>query len=346
VSDSVQPRIAGRLNGRRVRVLALVLAPAIATACAAAIALGGAWCRRSCAVGRSASLAVGGSVGPTWHALDARVALVPPLEGGWAGWCVTIAERLGCQGTRFAPEGPIVAESWSGQFVQGRSAETTGWVITRPDVTAIELADGQRIATRAQSLLPSQLRAAVIQITARARGQQPGLGLPVPRLAALSAEGVVIPQTTVPDTRFWVSLPVTSWRAPSPRPQGGICRLEVSKVPGLAVRAGVVMTTPVSHPEPLGKPFVSCVSTEYTFGGSVVHGSVLLDATHPGSAPAALPGMHSLRGQAGTFVAPGAEGEMLARRASGAWLVVTGGGRHGLAQRLAVLKALRAAVRL
>jgi hypothetical protein len=70
--------------------------------------------------------------------------------------------------------------------------------------------------------------------------------------------------------------------------------------------------------------------------------NVLLDAAHPGSTPALLPAMQPLAGHPGVFRGPGVEGETIARRIPGAWLLVAKG--KGLQQRLLVLSHIHVSV--
>jgi hypothetical protein len=92
----------------------------------------------------------------------------------------------------------------------------------------------------------------------------------------------------------------------------------------------------------IGRPFLSCVDTQYELNGSLLDAGVLLDATHPGVAPAALPGMRPVAGHGGVVQAPGWDGKLVGLRTGHAWLLVEGG--SSLQQRLTVLEHLRAAV--
>jgi hypothetical protein len=74
--------------------------------------------------------------------------------------------------------------------------------------------------------------------------------------------------------------------------------------------------------------------------------AVLLDASHPGATPSPLPGVQPLAGHPGIFEAPGAEGELAARRIPGAWLVVEEEDRIGLRVPVELLEDLHATVRL
>jgi hypothetical protein len=73
--------------------------------------------------------------------------------------------------------------------------------------------------------------------------------------------------------------------------------------------------------------------------------AVLLDAAHPGTSPAAIPGLEPVPGRRGYFNGPGDfKGELTATRVGDSWLVLAGG--SGLAQRLEILRHLTATVKL
>lgn len=104
------------------------------------------------------------------------------------------------------------------------------------------------------------------------------------------------------------------------------------------------MTRATHMADVIGRPFLSCASTSYSYEGWPLVAAILLDAGHPGSMPASLPAMTALPGHPGVFAAPVAEGQALARRIKGAWLAVAQG--HNLAQRLMLLDHLSAFVHL
>ncbi|MGC2374142.1 MAG: hypothetical protein WA484_09740 [Solirubrobacteraceae bacterium] len=104
------------------------------------------------------------------------------------------------------------------------------------------------------------------------------------------------------------------------------------------------MTKVRPHREVYGREFVSCAYTAYLFKNWPIVAGVLLDASHPGTTPASLPAMLPLQGHPGIFQGPGDEGETIARRIAGAWLLVAKG--QGLRQRLSLLRHLHAAVHI
>lgn len=89
------------------------------------------------------------------------------------------------------------------------------------------------------------------------------------------------------------------------------------------------------HRDVRGREFVDCVRTTYLLRNWPIEADVLLDAEHPGSTPAPLLALRPLHGHAGVFAGPGEEGDTVARRIPGAWLLVAKG--EGLRQRLAFL---------
>jgi hypothetical protein len=74
----------------------------------------------------------------------------------------------------------------------------------------------------------------------------------------------------------------------------------------------------------LGRALVSCAETVYIHRvGEYVSGAILLDASRPGAAPPALPGMKPLGEHPGIFRASSSGGPVVARRILGAWVVAT-----------------------
>jgi hypothetical protein len=98
---------------------------------------------------------------------------------------------------------------------------------------------------------------------------------------------------------------------PGFRPVGGAVMRRIEVAPVLFAGASASM---------------SCVDTEYADrAGMSLQAAILLDASHPGAAPAALPGMRALSGPMSVFEAPGPNGTILARRLPRAWLIVQSG---------------------
>jgi hypothetical protein len=94
-----------------------------------------------------------------------------------------------------------------------------------------------------------------------------------------------------------------------------------------------------------GRAFFSCIDTEYFLHHWPLDAAILLDAQHPGRAPAGIPEMTAVGGAPGYFNVPSRwNGAITARRVGAAWMVVAGG--SGTAQRVDVLRHLTASVSL
>ncbi len=265
----------------------------------------------------------------------ARVLLLPPIGGGEGGWCMTILPGE-CPSLYSRPVSyPIVAETWDGV---GPGYADRGVVLTTGEAAAVSVNGISRaVPTRTESVLPDGLRAAVVERRGLSLLEQVH-----PSFTALNSSGTMIPQTTPhPQIRFLV--PSRSWKHPASAPKG-VCGLEASPLAGLVVGGGSVMTQVRPHREVYGREFVSCAYTGYLFKNWPIVAGVLLDASRPGTTPAALPAMQPLQGHPGIFQGPGVEGETIARRIPGAWLVVAKG--EGLQQRLTLLQHLQATVRI
>lgn len=263
-----------------------------------------------------------------------RVLLLPPVEGGEGGWCMTTLPGE-CASLYSRPVSyPIVAETWGGP---GPGGVDRGVVLTTGEAAAVSVNGSRAVPTRAESVLPHGLRAAVVEL--RGLGFLERVHL---RFTALDSSGTVIPQTTPhPQIRFL--FPSRPWKHPASAPKG-VCGLEASPLAGLVAGGGSVMTQVRPHREVYGREFVSCAYTAYLFKNWPIAAGVLLDASRPGATPASLPAMQPLQGHPGIFQGPGVEGETIAQRIPGAWLVVVKG--EGLQQRLALLQHLQATVRL
>ncbi len=259
------------------------------------------------------------------------VLLEPDINAGSTGWCVVRPTGGDC------PEGrghlPIIAQGWG---VSGSEAE--GYALTTSQVAAVSVAGGAPVPTRAESGLPDGLRAVAVTIHGLQGQLQSNLARLLTSFTPLSGNGQPITQLVTAGPPL--SGNERSRSLPDPaRPTIGACRLQATPLSGLVVQGGSVLTmVRPSHPQ-LGREFISCASTSYSWHGWSLLAGVLLDASRPGAVPAPLPAMRPLAGHAGIFQAPGFEGQMTARRIPGAWLVVC---RAKLQQRLALLDHLRA----
>jgi hypothetical protein len=299
----------------------------------------------ACVVGVCAALATQVSAsGPSGYGSpvvrDAEVLLVPPIQGGSSGWClVVVDDSFGCGGLQ-VPDSAIFTEAWGGEGTPGGSELIEGSAVTTSTVAAVSINGGAPIPTRTESALPVGLRAVAVEIHRRT-GPSP---TPLPHFTPLNASGEVIPQPSGQPQYASVDLPGTrGWKHPAQVAQGA-CRLTAAGLTRLSAQWGAVLTRISPYTGSVGRPFISCISTEFYLNNWPLLAGVLLDGGHPGTAPASLPAMSPLPGHPGIFVAPGAEGQMAARRIPKAWLVVDGG--KDLTQRLTLLQHLRATIHL
>lgn len=263
--------------------------------------------------------------------------LTAPVQGGLVGWCMAYEtpHRSGGKCPVIAtPDRPIVTEAWGSG---SGSSVTEVVVLTTSQVTAVSVAGTASVVpTRAEAGLPYGLRAAYVEIP----GQLPAPERR-PRIIALGANGQALAQTGPAATPSGYTLATKSWQRPAHAPRG-VCQISSAPLSGLTAQSGHVVVSLRSFTGTVGRPFLSCVDTEYQFSGAILDAGVVLDATHPGLAPAALPNMRPVAGHRGVFQAQGWDGTLVGRRTAGAWLVVEGG--SGLGQRLTVLQHLRATV--
>jgi hypothetical protein len=277
----------------------------------------------------------------TAHAVSAgsqgyEVMLVAPVQGGLVGWCMTYQSpgRTGGKCPVIAATGrPILAES----FGFSPSPPVTEVVaVTTGQVASVSVPGARSsVATRAEPGLPYGFRAAFVEVPGTAPSPEGR-----PRMTALDSSGQPIPVAGQPLTPSQYGLESSPWRRPAHAPHG-VCTLSAAPLPGLVAEGGRVALRLRSFTGIIGRPFLSCIDTEYRLGNQPLDAGVILDATHPGVAPAPLPGMRPVRAHHGIFQAPGWNGQLVGRRIRGAWLLVEGG---GLSQRLTVLQRLHATV--
>lgn len=304
-----------------------------------------------------ASLACGGADGilsrvdasrPIQVVGHAEVLLFPRLGAGESGWCVTTTSIGASACPTFGLPtlaGPIVLENWVGQSTSSGGPANEAVILTTSDVAAVRLPGYESVPTRVGAGLPQRLRFAVMELRGGADKQVLGISAPPPtpssHFMALNARGQPISQSRALGPPLEFHLPRRSVTQ-SQQAREGVCRLHVAGTGGLVFNSGDVMMSVLPRPNVRGREFVSCSSATYNDNGWPLEVSVLLDAARPGFVPAPLPLMRPLASHSGVFHGPGAEGEMVARRIHGAWLIV-GKGR-GLSQRLMLLKDVQAKV--
>ncbi len=301
---------------------------------------GGSRAQSPRAHGRARALAVQHAGAPT---PVFNVRLSPVLTGGQTGWCTVSSEGGSCAGT------PSTASPFFGGVEESYGAKShydITTVLTTPQVAAV-LVNGRRVASVSLPGLPYGLRAARVVTRAspgpredgRARARRHIIERPQPLvLVALDAHGRRIPSNEPSKAQS----PSTSlaWQRPA-APAAGVCQLRATGLGGLAAQWGHVASRVLPYPgQIIGRAFTSCVDTEYYLNKWPMDAAILLDAAHPGTRPAAIPGLIAVPGTRGFFNGPGGfQGELTATRVKNAWLVVAGG--SGERQRLLVLRHLR-----
>jgi hypothetical protein len=273
------------------------------------------------------------------------VHLSPALDGGQYGWCVGVEEHPALIAYGACAMTPVASTPLAMQL-SGASAgarQETIVVLVTPQVRTILVNGGRRVPTLTLPGLPYGLRAARVLIALRIKthpdGRRSIVSIPQPKLVALDARGRVIADQVR-------EIPALSRSTLVGAAATGPCRLRVSGLPGLRAKWSHVAAAIRPFPGALvGRSFFSCVDTEYYLHNWPLDAAVLLDAAHPGTSPAAIPGLEPVRGQRGYFNGPGDfKGELTATRVGNSWLVLAGG--SGLAQRLEILRHLTATVKL
>jgi hypothetical protein len=286
-----------------------------------------------CAMALALSTAGATSAGTQGYGLQ----LVVPVQGGLVGWCM-IYQTPNRSGAKCpvvpSSDRPIVAESWA---YNPRPDVTEAIALTTSAVNAVSVPGGpSSVLTHTEAGLPYGLRAAFVEIPGgSASGSRP-------LLTPLSAAGQRVAGLAPTTTPSGYYLRSRAWRSPGHAPKGA-CAISTTALSGLIAQSGRVVVHLVSFTGLIGRPFLSCTDTQFTLNGSPLDAGVVLDATHPGTAPAALPGMKPLPGHSGVFQALGWNAPLLGRRTHNAWLVVEGG--SSAQQRLTVLEHLHASVK-
>ncbi len=301
------------------------------------------------AAGGALLLAGGGSGSATGHrgatgGVDPKgafaVRLSPSLDGGTSGWCVGLLEGSGeiagggC-GALPVRSRPIVTVL---STASANARTNSVVVLTTPAVGSLLVNGSRRVPTGVVAGLPYGLRGARVVLPLHVKRSPSGrlvFAAPVePSLVALAADGRRLADP-----------------APRPRPgpavtASGPCTLTAPGLPGAREQWSHLAAPVRPYPEQLvGRAFFSCVDVEYYLHGWPLDAAVLLDAAHPGSLPAAIPGLTAVAGHRGYVNGPGDfKGELTATRRGSAWLVVAGG--NGLAQRLRLLSHLKATISL
>lgn len=255
---------------------------------------------------------------------NAHVLLIPELRGGWAGWSLATGYQNVREGS--AGGGPLTRTLTGPVFAESGCSEDEKkiqlYAVTRSEVVAVSVYRGRPIATTTNATLPDGFRAAAIEVL-RHSGQ-PGVGLHCPRMTPIGKNGRRIDKKGKPGKPQAFRLPGTRrWDAPARAPKGA-CELTATQLPRETVASeGAVATQIRAYRGLLDQALLSCVDTVYIFHEEHhLTAAVLLSASHPGATSPPLPAMKPLAGYPGIFESPGSEGDLVARRVSGAWLVV------------------------
>ena len=262
--------------------------------------------------------------------------LVVPVQGGLVGWCMVYQtpNRSGAKCPVVASTNrPIVAESWS---YDSHPDLTEVVALTTSAVNAVSVPGGpSSVLTHTEAGLPYDLRAAFVEMPGGSANAHR------PLLTPLAAGGQPIAGLSPTSTPTGYFLQSRAWKRPGHAPRGA-CEISATALPGLTAQSGRVVLHLDSFSGLIGRPFLSCVDTQFELNDSPLDAGVVLDATHPGTAPAAMPDMKPLPRHSGVFQALGWDGRILGRRTHNAWLVVEGG--SSVEQRLSVLEHLHATV--
>ncbi len=336
-----------RQRGRRLRVAAAVAVAVIGIAGIVAANMGGGSNRSSRqgyvkrpSVARTRAAASG----------SGGVRLAPALEGGSYGWEVIEDGGSTCCTT------PVRGNALIGGMTVEPTAERERLTfLAGPEITAVLVNGHLRVPVVAlPGHLPFHLRLVQVNIprarggaaanpgtppSPGSRGAPPSPGI-TPSLIAVDSHGRTIP-SVVP---AHPARAIRWWERPSAAPPGP-CQLRSTGLEGLIPEWGHVASAIVPDRAPIiGRAFFSCIDTEYYLHGWPLRAAILLDAAHPGSAPAAIPGLRPIPGERGLLdgLGPPAEDGLTARRTGNAWLVVAGG--SGPAQRIEVLRHLTVSI--
>ena len=271
------------------------------------------------------------------------------VSSGGASDCGVVAQR----------GSPIVADFSQSDVLGGAKttpiSTTTLVLVTEPEVAAVRVSPTLTLLTRADRQLPSGYRIAIA--VQQALGTKTALrgGPGAPTAVALDRHGRPI-RATARTARL--SDPAVFWQAKaagraskgsplatSPPPGG--CEIDTSGLAGATSEYGFVVRRIRGFPQLSAEDYLSCASTDFTYHGRVVLAAILLDAQHPGAAPASLPNASQVSQQPQAFslatLPTGGSESITARRVGDAWLVIQATG--SVRERLAVLAGLATCVR-
>jgi hypothetical protein len=280
---------------------------------------------------------------PPTRRIELRVA--PALEAGALGWEYIETEAGGGGGGGCCSPLTHPAQLLGASKDLGRGAGPwwTGRVLTAPAVAAVSVEGRTPVPTRSGGL-PYGMRYAAVAVKS-ARATPVAFNARGRRITAAGFEP--LPKRH----EFEAPYAARAWTAPA-SPPAAPCELSASGSSGLSPVGGDVVGQVKGYRLFESRAFQSCADTYYELNSSTLEAAVLLDAEHPGAAPAALPDLTPAPGAANVFDAPGGimrggragSDNLTAERLPGAWLVVTGG--SGPAQQLEVLRHLHATIHI
>jgi hypothetical protein len=331
-------------HGRIMRVRGVRPSRVGASALAAALGVGCALCVIACSKSDGAVAGHQAGSGVSQVTGEHEVVLAPLLGSGTAGWCVrNVAMRASRCSVPEWSDGPIFTESCNTQS----STVVEAYALTSPSTSAVSVAGGAAVPTRAETALPAGLRAVWVQLH---YAKHPQLSAcPKFRAAGVSAPAGVREGTHRGQLGVLAGN-VVRWKRQRrggmiSQPEGA-CEIDPDSSSGFEAQSGALVKRVMPMRGLFDGAFISCASLIYAWrktGALSFGAAILLDAASPGRSLGPLPGMVSVRGHSGVFQAQGPGGALVARRVPGAWLVVQEGGA-GLNEPLMLLAHLRAMI--
>jgi hypothetical protein len=369
-------RIAATLRGlgrRRLLIVAACGALLAGSAAAAVAVLGG---RESAAPSGQLSSGAGAGSARRFVVGNYDVGVYPDFVGGAAGWCVWVGYRqsrpvsagklpvaqrgpstgggavtYGC-----ADGNPIVSAvaAQGKRTLDGVTTITTAAILmTAPQVAAVRISPAVTILTRADRALPDGYRLAVEvqQISAKGRlhradqFRQP-VALDVDGHGIAVKSALIVPYDAAVNWQQSAVGPQEPLPNEARRPPAGACEIDTGGVRGAQPVAGQVVQHVHGFPGLPGTAYLTCATAYFDYHGASVMAALLLDARHPGAAPAPFPYATALSANVENVDQPDwSLATFTARRVGpAAWLIVQAAG--SLAGRLAILDRLHACVSL
>jgi hypothetical protein len=176
-----------------------------------------------------------------------------------------------------------------------------GLIVTSSAVTSISIDGGAPIPTIPVSGPPYEVRSVLYEVpgvTLRAVRER-RVRMQVTPFGADSQPLVGLPSTQSPPPN--PALETRTWESPAPAARG-VCQLKADRFQGLAALSGSTISVLRPLTGALGEPYLTCATTIYSYHGQEpLYASVVLDATHPGQTPAAIPALSPVEGRPGTF---------------------------------------------